>query len=131
MFNRTLLVSVALASPLAAAGDPLDCNDMAFVVREMLVDGMQIPRYLVVDAAEGADATFQMNYFHAERREYNRTFCKAMIRFDPTSFAEAERRSARLRPFQGLPNAAAVGRLARYANFPDGIQCSLQARADG
>jgi hypothetical protein len=105
MFLRLeLLVPALLVGPFlpTASADPLDCNDMAPIVSEMLVDHMQVPQYLALDTATAAEATFRMNYFHAERREYHRTFCSAMIRFNPIRFAEAERRAAATDPAQAL-----------------------------
>ena len=132
---RTLLLAaVGLPWPIAAAADPLDCNDMAPVVSEMLVDRMRIPEYLGLDTAEAASATFRMNYFHAEGREYRRTFCSAMIGFNRTRFAEAERQSATMdgsRALQELPKVAAVGGLARYADFPDGIKVRYRLELTG
>jgi len=75
-----LLAALALAPSPAASADPLDCNDMASVVSGMLVDRMQLPEYLALSTAEAADATFRMNYFHAERREYQ-VLAKARGRF--------------------------------------------------
>jgi hypothetical protein len=86
-----LLAALVLAPSLAVATDPLDCNDMAPVVSEMLADRMRIPEYLLLDSATAADATFRMNYYHAERREYQRTVCSVMVRLNPIRFAEAER----------------------------------------
>ena len=119
------LATLVLAPSLAASADPLDCNDMAPVVREMLVDRMQLPEYLALSTAEAAEATFRMNYFHAERREYQRTGCSVMIAFDPIGFAKAERQAAGTNPAQALEKlvrAAAESALARVANFPDGIK---------
>jgi hypothetical protein len=131
-----LLTAVGWVPPLAASADPLDCNDMAPVVGEMLVGRMQIPRYLALDPAEAADATLRMNYFHVERQEYKQTFCSTMIMFNPTRFAEAERRAAGMnqaRALQALIEAAAVGGLARYANFPAGmkVRYKLELTANG
>jgi len=125
MLVRILMLTiVGLASSPSASADPLDCNDMAPVVSEILVYHLQIPRYLALSTAAAASATFRMNYFHAERHEYHRTFCSAMIRFNPIGFAEAERRAAIVDPAQsreGLARAA-TGGLARYADFPDGLK---------
>ncbi|KLK92993.1 hypothetical protein AA309_11425 [Microvirga vignae] len=129
-----LLAAIGLPWPVAAAADPLDCNDMAPVVSELLVDRMRIPEYLGLDTAEAASITFQMNYFHAEGREYHRTFCSAMVGFNWTRFADAERRSATIdgsRALQELPNVAAVGGLARYADFPHGIKVRYRLELTG
>jgi hypothetical protein len=131
MFLRLeLLVPALLIGPLlpTASADPLDCNDMAPIVSEMLVDHMQIPQYLALDTTTAVEATFRMNYFHAERREYHRTFCSAMIRFNSSRFAEAERRAVVTDPVQALQELtkAAAGGLARYADFPDGLKLRYQ-----
>src|SRR4029078_2653813 len=128
------LTTLALAPSLAASADPLDCNDMAPVVREMLVDQMQLPGYLALSTAEAADATFRMNYFHAERREYQRAVCSVMIGFDPIGFAMAERQATRTNPAQfleELARVASVGGLAPYANFPDGIKVRYRLELTG
>ena len=120
-----LLASVGLAWPVVATADPLDCTDMEYAVQEILVERMQISQFLGLDTAEAAGATFQMNYFHAERREYNRTFCSAIINFNRTRFAEAVRRSAeikKMQALQGLAKFTSVGELARYVNFPAGVR---------
>jgi hypothetical protein len=120
-----LLAALVLAPSLAVATDPLDCNDMVPVVSEMLADRMQIPEYLLLDSAAAADTTLRMNYYHAERREYQRTVCSVMVRFNPIRFAEAERQAARMdssRALQGLAKAASVGELALLANFPSGLK---------
>ncbi|MBQ0821536.1 hypothetical protein KBI52_15150 [Microvirga sp. HBU67558] len=121
-----LLVPVLLAGPLlpAASADPVDCNDMAPIVSEMLVDRMQVPEYLALDTAAAAEATFRMNYLHAEQREFHRTVCSAVIRFNSSRFAEAERRATANDPARALHDlaGAATGGLARYADFPDGLK---------
>jgi hypothetical protein len=125
VMNALLLVAVGFALPLGAIADELDCNDMENVVREMLVDNMRIPQYLALDTAEAANVSFALNYFHAERREYNRTFCSATVRFNRAGFAEAERRSAGMSESHALERmveAAAVGGLAAYASFPEGFK---------
>jgi hypothetical protein len=56
---------------------------------------------------------------------YLRTYCSAMIKFNPVRFAQAERRAVEMGAAQALEElvrAAAEGGLARYANFPDGIK---------
>ena len=122
---KALLAAIGFVLPLTALADELDCNDMAEVAREMLVESMQIPQYLGLNIAEAANITFGMNYFHAESTEYQRTFCSAMVKLNRARFAEAERRSAGLSGPQALERmirAAAVGGLAAYASFPDGFK---------
>jgi hypothetical protein len=100
MTTRSLLLtSVGLAWSLPANADPLDCADMAFAVREMLVERMRIPQCLGLDITEAADAAFGMNCFRTERRECKRTFCSAMIRFTQTR--AAGRRGTAMAPFRG------------------------------
>lgn len=116
-----LLATLALAPSLAVATDPLDCNDMVSVVSELLADGLRDPEYLLLDSATAADTTFRINYYHAERREYQRTVCSVMVSFDPIRLAEAERQAAGRdgsRALEGLAKAASVGGLALFANRP-------------
>ena len=101
-----LLASVGLAWPVAATADPLDCSDMGYAVREMLVERMQIPQFLGLDTAEAADATFQMNYFHAERREYNRTFCSEDAGSSRTGEVHLGRRAGAVRQLPGWRQGA-------------------------
>lgn len=127
MFLRFGLLVAPLfmgASLPTASADPLDCNDMAPVVREMLVDNLQVSRYLDLETGSAADAAFRMNYFHAERQEHQRTMCSVVISFDPVRFAKAERHSAALDAAGTLSELteAAAGGLSRYAAFPQGIK---------
>ena len=93
----------------------------------------QIPWYLALDTSAAAEATFQMNYFHAEGREYHRTFCSAVIKFNPIRFAETGRQSAALDATEaphGLARVATSG-LARYADFPDGFKVRYRLQRTG
>jgi len=105
---------------------------MAPVVREMLVEHMQLSQYLALDIV-AAEATFQMNNFHVERRKYQRTFCSDMIEFNPIRFAGAERQEAAMGE-NGVADRltkAAAGGLARFVAFPDGFKVRYRLEALG
>jgi hypothetical protein len=118
-----LLAAAGFSLPHGAIADELDCNDMEYAVREMLADSMRIPQCLGLDTAEAANISFALNYFHAERRECNRTFCSALVKLNRARFAEAERQSAGMpQALERMLKAAAVGGLAACASFPEGFK---------
>jgi hypothetical protein len=117
-----LLAALIFAIPGLALADELDCTEMENVVREILVDSMQIPQYLSLDTTRAANVTFEIRSPHPETKERLETYCAATVKLRTEEFAKAEARSADVRDPQAPENISASASLAPYRAFPDGFK---------